>query len=172
MSVCILIIAYVVVLFLIPDEELRYRFSPFGMLGFGETENGVGRIAIWKSCITSFLEKPFLGYGGGSSFAIVQKYYGEHIMLHNVFLESLVELGLIGFIFLSLWFVMNLMLSFKKRQLLASLFISVAFVYAFFLGVFLAKFFWLIIILSYYSSGQLTVKKVSKIHVKHEIVTI
>jgi O-antigen ligase len=66
-------------------------------------EGGGDRLAYWSAGITSLKEDPLLGLGGDDTASVyaVGKYSPEvedHVM-HNTFIEFLVEYGIIGFAF-------------------------------------------------------------------------
>lgn len=68
-----------------------------------EEEGGGDRLAYWSAGLTSLKEDPLLGLGGDDSASVyaVGKYSPEvedHVM-HNTFIEFLVEYGIIGFCF-------------------------------------------------------------------------
>jgi O-antigen ligase len=68
-----------------------------------EEEGGGDRLAYWSAGITSLKEDPLLGLGGDDTASVyaVGKYSPEvedHVM-HNTFIEFLVEYGILGFIF-------------------------------------------------------------------------
>ena len=146
-SISVLIIGYLGFYLILP-EGLKYRFSIAGMLGVWETENNVGRIPIWIKSLPAFKEHPLLGWGGGSGFFITNLFYGSSVAFHNIFIESLLELGIVGFFIVLSYFVISLIFSYKNKNIYQSVLASSAFVYGFFLSAFTVKFFWFLIILS------------------------
>lgn len=90
----ILSIAFLVVLMLVSKSE----YSQMGIERFfdlffeSKDASRDGRFVLWEKAILSFEESPIIGYGFGSVFAKVE-YYS-----HNIFLDVLVETGLIGLI--------------------------------------------------------------------------
>lgn len=61
------------------------------------SSGGAGRVAIWKEALRIWSEN-WWGLGLGNAKYIVGESFGRLRAMHNVFLQSLVELGLIGFI--------------------------------------------------------------------------
>jgi O-antigen ligase len=59
-----------------------------------------GRLEVWDVAITAVGERPLLGYGyySGHRFSLVEKasFVGDHSNLDNTWLESLVDVGLLG----------------------------------------------------------------------------
>ena len=79
--------------FVVYFSGLWHRFTEIWELGpFWEFP----RIVLWKSYWSFFLEKPFLGHG---SLAVK-----EMVRAHNIYLQILVEIGLLGFGLLSFFF--------------------------------------------------------------------
>lgn len=78
-----------------------YRFSVL-------IENGgasaLTRLEHYNSAISMWLNKPILGYGFASYGDLY--FNGKHAYPHNLFLEILAELGLVGFILLILLFIL------------------------------------------------------------------
>ena len=60
-----------------------------------------GRTFIWKAGLQMFSESPIVGKGFGVSEHLVSEYSGQSFYsakrLHNAYLKSLAELGIIGF---------------------------------------------------------------------------
>lgn len=60
------------------------------------------RIEIWKSCVKMFEQKPIFGHGAGTENvhqALINTYNIDRTHAHNLFLEQLVEGGIVGIIF-------------------------------------------------------------------------
>jgi O-antigen ligase len=81
------------------------------------------RIQIWKDCFEMFLKNPILGLGAGTDniHTLLRDTYGiiNRTHAHNLFLEMLVEGGIIGGIFvISLLFILikNLVKLFKLKD--------------------------------------------------------
>src|SRR5699024_6802809 len=57
-----------------------------------------GRSNYWKLAFDAFKEKPFFGYGGSSRTSrwLTSQFYGEQAVIHNLYLEILVNYGLVG----------------------------------------------------------------------------
>lgn len=75
-----------------------------------------GRMKMWGDSLDKFYESPLIGNGPGQEYGLKE---AEAVRLHNVYLEQLVAMGLVGFapIFLGicLWFFRV----FNKRAMLA-----------------------------------------------------
>jgi O-antigen ligase len=62
------------------------------------TDNGSGRIVLWKNAIDTFIDHPIFGIGINSTIDYSKPIYGSNHYIHNVYLEVLSETGLVGFI--------------------------------------------------------------------------
>lgn len=72
--------------------ELLQRFVLAEVVAGG----GAGRLDIWEAGIAAWLANPILGYGFGS-FGAVQTLWAGHLnTAHNIYLQALVELGVLG----------------------------------------------------------------------------
>lgn len=79
-------------------EELRIRFTVEDVVSGG----GSGRITIWKNAWDLYINSPLwrklVGYGTATIITCFDKYgYSRLQVAHNIFLETLVELGFAGF---------------------------------------------------------------------------
>lgn len=60
------------------------------------------RVEIWKSCIDMFEKNPFFGHGAGTENihqALINTYHIDRTHAHNLFIELLVEGGVVGIAF-------------------------------------------------------------------------
>jgi O-antigen ligase len=79
------------------STDILSRFS----LETLSASSGTGRYDIWESAMNAFNESSFLrqlfGYGTGSAVSITYLFpFQHHIVFHNMFIESLLEIGVIG----------------------------------------------------------------------------
>lgn len=116
------------------------RFSIESLIG--KTDKGTGRLLIWKGSIEAIKNNPIIGYGVGNVFVANQMYVGRLAGSHNMYLNVLVEFGIIG-ILLFICFCINI---FKKLINLKAYreiycFISILIVCCF-LDALTAKFLW------------------------------
>ena len=75
----------------VPAEAIQRSFSFF--LGTGSGRSSNQRTELWREAWQLFTEHPFLGSGVGG-FALRDPIY---VYPHNILLESLAELGIVGF---------------------------------------------------------------------------
>jgi len=64
-----------------------------------------GRTDWWKAAFEAFKQKPLLGYGGSRSASLWINFnkYGEAKVMHNIYVEILIQYGIVGLtVFLSL----------------------------------------------------------------------
>lgn len=96
LTVCILIGA---IAFTQLDDQQKGRY--YSIFGGGTEEQHATAIGRWegtKVALISFLEKPIVGHGLGTSAETGYHSYGSAAPAHNLFAEILQEIGLIGFI--------------------------------------------------------------------------
>lgn len=77
----------------------------------------IGRIEFWKAGLRAFTEKPIIGFGLGTFFSAYYVGYGNNQwysrFAHNHYIQTLTELGIIGFV-LFLIFVGSVIFKFFK----------------------------------------------------------
>lgn len=90
------------------------------------------RTARWSAIWQTIQEKPLLGYGVGSEKNILEKTYAEHDLevslkrmynTHNQYLFYILENGFLGLILFLSYFIINIILALKQRDLLVFSFI-------------------------------------------------
>lgn len=123
---------------MIPAVGLALMVAPkkyierLGSLGQVSTDYNIteasGRTQIWKRGIGYFLERPFTGVGAGQ-FGQAEGRYGESIgrtaawkwsAAHNMYIESLAELGLPGFVALLGMLLPSVSLWWRERRRIPS----------------------------------------------------
>lgn len=90
-------------------EDYKERISTITTEARVDPETGKypGRAQAWVELTpVGFSESPFLGAGAGNSYYLAGKYYGHWGLMHNSFLQAFLELGIIGFVFFTLLFVL------------------------------------------------------------------
>lgn len=99
---------------------LIYRFKNLSMQDFLASDSQ--RIGIWKSCLDMFTHKPIFGLGAGTDnihTLLVEQYGIERPHAHNLFLQMLVEGGLIGIAFVAAIIVLlikGLLVIYKQKD--------------------------------------------------------
>ena len=104
------------ILMLLP-ESLSDRFTIEAILETG----GSGRVILWKQAWNVFVNadwlRKILGYGAGTVQTLFSQYDFERVnVVHNMFLETLVELGIIGFTLYTLAVVAFLITAIKNKD--------------------------------------------------------
>lgn len=98
-------------------------------LNIGSESGSLGRLRMWNYVFESFKNNPF-GYGIGNSLVAIELSSGLYFTennLHNLFLQMLLELGIVGFLFymiLIIYFVIK-----NRAKLLSDPIISFIFIY-------------------------------------------
>jgi len=150
-----MILAFIVLQVFMPHSIIE-RFK----IDYIINAKAAGRVDLWKVGILAFLEKPLIGWGYNSFPIITAGEFPESEYLrvrygqvtHNIYLQILCELGLIGFII----FILALYKTIKSALMLSDLYpiympISSALmgvlVISLSLGTLNYKYFWLIIFL-------------------------
>lgn len=84
-------------------KEVRPDLTGAGVQEHLLNTNGSGRWQLWASAFDEFRDAPFLGHGAGS----YEAWWAQHGDLpffvrdaHSLYLETLAELGVVGFVFL------------------------------------------------------------------------
>ncbi len=95
------------------------------------------RISLWKNAYIAWKEKPIFGYGIGDAKHQLVKVHKErnitgavkqNLNVHNQFLETAIQTGIIGLTVLLLVFAIPLYQSIKKKQELLFLFLMICFI--------------------------------------------
>ena len=98
-------------------EELRLRFTVEDVAEDG----GSGRVDLWEQAIdlhiNSNVFRMFFGYGTATVMRCFElKGYARQLVVHNMFLETLVELGLVGFILYSVAIISFIRAAWKQTD--------------------------------------------------------
>lgn len=96
--IIMLFVMYYIAIRFVPAEVMN-RFMP----GTVAKSNGTGRFTIWEDTIGvyrySSLFRQLCGYGPGAAFTIARTFgYRVVNVVHNIFLEHLIELGIVGLV--------------------------------------------------------------------------
>lgn len=96
--------------------EIASRFTAEAI----ETSNGTGRYDLWEDSIEAFQDSNFfrqmVGYGTATARDITYLFYFRiHNVIHNIFIESLIEIGVIGLL-LYIWHIASFLISAVRRR--------------------------------------------------------
>lgn len=83
---------------------------------FLANDGGSGRLSIWEKGLELFQQHPIFGVGIGNYRPHVIAEYGNAIYMHNTYLETLVESGVIGITIYALIFLFVFFTYFKNRH--------------------------------------------------------
>lgn len=113
---CIVIALYLALSFLPDDIVIRFSASAI------RESNGTGRYELWRDAISAFKHSPFLrqlaGYGTGTAINITYLFpFHRHNVMHNIFVENLIEIGCIGLFGYVLYIGSFVQCSLKNRDL-------------------------------------------------------
>lgn len=81
-------------------EDILNRFSMSSIASSG----GTGRYQIWEDTLNAYADadvfRQFFGFGTGTAKTIASMFHFTYVnVIHNIYLENLIEVGLIGFVF-------------------------------------------------------------------------
>lgn len=102
-------------------SEMVNRYAYHTIINSG----GTGRYDIWNDAINAFLKFPFgrqlIGYGAATFRQITFLYpFRQHNVAHNIFIENLAELGVIGLIVYLVHLISYVTSSIRKRNTYSS----------------------------------------------------
>jgi len=155
--IIIIIIIYMIAINILP-EKLLNRYSIDSLIG--KTDSGAGRLDIWKAAIIAIENKPIIGYGVGSETIAIEKYYNIPKAGHNIFIQLLIEFGIIGTVifFESIYNIKKLIN--KTGNIYLMILLLNVFILSLFLDPLTTKYFWITIeyimiyIASYFKTGN------------------
>lgn len=110
--VSVLLTLLLIVVWGILPDFIKARYS----LEFTQNDGGANRFEIWISCLNTFNNASFLrkifGYGANSIYYLNSR----HGVAHNLFIEFLLEYGIIGTIVIFWMLVYYMRLAYKTRE--------------------------------------------------------
>lgn len=99
-------------------KEVRPDLTTAGVQEHLLNTNGSGRWQLWGSAVDEFRDAPLLGHGAGS----YEAWWAEHGDLaffvrdaHSLYLETLAELGVVGFVFLISFLALGFVTALRRR---------------------------------------------------------
>ena len=140
-------------------EDLLDRFSLSALTGH-EAESGT-RLVIWTRAISSLQGlKWIFGYGVGASQSVVGDIIGmgKDMAVHNHYIASLVEVGIVGLLFIMIPIIKMVKRTIKIDKAVAISFCGILLM-AMFLDVLTTKFFWVAMILLCVCSNSKSINK-------------
>lgn len=99
--------------------EKVYAFRRFAEFGDSSDKGMSGRFAMWRYYGSAIWENKFMGYGAGNGMYAIESVSGRNYPednLHNLYMQVLIEFGIIGFV-LYLLVVYNLSFKALKSRL-------------------------------------------------------
>ncbi len=108
------------------------------LMAFNEYEDGSGRAGRWEDALAFFYENPIFGKGWGG-YALQGANEGG---IHNTFLTNMCDVGIFGTILLIIPIAKVIILTIKKRDLLALIILIDGLFYALTLDAINKRFFW------------------------------
>lgn len=123
-----ILINFSFIYFFFSNEETLLRFSRSGVIS--EIYTFTGRTEIWDYVIKKWSISPLVGYGYASSRIVIpQGYQSEYGFTtsssHNLFLQSLLTLGIIGTVFLLIHFTKQIIDFFSRNDRVRDLFLII-----------------------------------------------
>jgi hypothetical protein len=97
-AIVLLLLSFNFIINFLSDEVLE-RFS----LNVIESSDGTGRYEIWQDTINTYIDanifRQLFGFGTGTAKIIASIFHFTYVnVIHNIYLENLIEVGMIGFI--------------------------------------------------------------------------
>ncbi len=88
-------------------------YNEYALKRFFEDEDGSGRLSLWRAALESFKMNPIIGGGmnSGSYFALLEEGNASHSILVDIISDS----GILGILFLFIFFVVNCLKTKKKN---------------------------------------------------------
>lgn len=134
-----------IVLIIVIAVALVQRFLPQTnidrLLNWNEYESGSGRDIRWERAIQLFMQRPLFGWGWGG--------YNTGVgAIHNTFLTSLCDIGVIGTLFFVIPIFMVAIEALRQRNILSFLILVTGVLPAFVLDAINKRFFWNAIVFS------------------------
>jgi len=130
------------------------RFMPGNIID----SNGSGRIHIWTKAIEFFVSQSFLaimfGNGGFSFPRIAETFLGYRKYAHNVFIQSLIEGGVIGFLIVLYLYSIILVKAIKHKNIDQLALIVAAIIASMTLDFNLTRAFWFLFMLIFYQEAK------------------
>jgi O-antigen ligase len=126
--------------FVLLNPVTRERFIDSNRPGahFSDNKYGEGGLSLrlykWKYTLETIAEHPFLGTGTGDSQDKLQETYKKHdfkigydlrFNAHNQFLQTMLELGVFGFISLCICLLVPAVLAYRKKEWIYLAFLTV-----------------------------------------------
>jgi O-antigen ligase len=85
--------------YLVKNFDSVYVLDRFTQMGTEEDKGSLGRLMLWENTIKATLDNALFGFGPGNSIYAIERYTSTDFTednLHNYYIQSLVELGLLG----------------------------------------------------------------------------
>lgn len=100
------------------STEITERFTLMAI----KTSDGTGRFDIWESALNAYnssgLFRQLFGYGTASAIKVTYLFpFNHHLVYHNIYIETLIEVGLIGFCLYLLFVGSYVYLSIKNQNM-------------------------------------------------------
>jgi hypothetical protein len=109
-------------------------------------DRGSGRLDLWNAGLKVFVENPIIGVGWDNFKISIEKDYGEQMLPHNLYIQTFVELGLIGGVLSLAWTVILIRKAWQSPDRNWIFPILLGFLLqGLFLGQFFYMYFWLVL---------------------------
>jgi hypothetical protein len=107
-----------------------------------QEDRGSERLDIWQGAMKVFSESPVIGVGCDNFKSAVRRYFGAEFMPHSIYIGTLAELGIIGFVLMLTWFGVLLRKTWRAQDrlwvfpLVLAFLMEGAFLHGFYFGCF------------------------------------
>ena len=141
-------LAVTVMAAVLPENLVASRFSLDTILGMNEYNAGShNRYTIWMNALTLFADSPIIGHGNGNFFSAIAEIY-RGCAAHNLLVLQLVEVGIIGTIFLTAFIVGMMRRTYRTGDMYMFCMMAAVLVIALTLDSLPYKYFWMVFILA------------------------
>ena len=137
----LIIIAVLVIGFVFLIKNTRFKKVFQNLSNATNIEQVDLRFSLWRNATIAWKDKPIFGYGIGDSKEAIATIHKQrsieeaveyNLNAHNQFLETSIQIGLLGLVIILMVFAIPLYQSIKKKQELTFLFFLICFVCFFF----------------------------------------
>lgn len=103
------------------SPDLRVRYLSIVEQNVAGSDTASGRIRGWKKDFSTVWNRPIFGHGFGTGMEVNANFLGGRKITHNLYIEILQEVGIVGFIVFALYFLEVIRSLIKAKRILSAL---------------------------------------------------